>query len=88
MKLLKLIGSPIQRHMKRVEAFRRFVSSHRKQKTVRELIALFSLEFGIRRKVVEEYLQLLLDSGIYKKHHLDYGRLMLLTEAEYEKETS
>ena len=71
---------------KRIEAFKAFVASNRKQKNVKELIALYALESGLRRKVVEEYLQLLLDSGLYKKHHLGRGRFILLIEIEYEKE--
>ena len=81
----KLIGSPIQRRMKRIEAFKRFVSSHRKHKTIRELTALFSLEFGIRKKVAEEYLQLLLDSGFYWKHRIGPGQFMLLSPSEYKE---
>jgi len=81
--LVKLKGSPIQRRLARVEAFKRFAASNRRQKSTRELIALYALESGLRRKVVEEYLQLLLDSGLYKKHHVGRGRFMLFTEAEY-----
>jgi len=43
------------------------------------------LESGLRKKVVEEYLQLLLDSGIYRKHHVGRGRKMLLTEVEFQR---
>ena len=81
--IVKLKGSPIQRRQERIEAFKAFVASHRKQKSIRELIALYALESGLRRKVVEEYLQLLLDSGLYKKHHIGRGRSVLLTETEY-----
>lgn len=85
---VKLIGSPIQPRMERIEDFKRFVASHRKLKSIRELIALYALESGLRKKVVEEYLQLLLDSGIYRKLHVGRGRKMLLTEAEFQKEIS
>ena len=80
---VQLKGSPIQRRHARVEAFKRFVASNRKLKSIRELIALYALESGLRRKVVEEYLKLLLDSGFYKKHHVGRGRFVLLTEAEH-----
>ena len=80
--IVKLKGSPIQRRQARVEAFKIFIASNRKQKSIRELIALYALESGLRRKVVEEYLQLLLDSGLYKKQHIGRGHFMLLTETE------
>jgi hypothetical protein len=80
--IAKLKGSPIQRRQARIEAFKRFVSSNRKQKSIRELIALYALESGLRKKVVEEYLQLLLDSGFCKKQHVGRRRFVLFTEAE------
>lgn len=82
--IVKLKGSPIQRRQARIEAFKTFVASNIKRNSIRKLIALW-LESGPRKKVVKEYLQLFLDSGLYKKHHLGRGQFMLLTEAEYEE---
>lgn len=77
---VQLKGSPIQRRMQRIEEFKRFVVSNRESKKVKTLIALFSLESGLRKKVVLEYLRLLLDGGFYKE-----WRGKLLTPKEYDQ---
>lgn len=83
---IKLKGSPIQRRQARIKAFKELIASNRKQKSVRELIALYALESGLRKKVVEEYLKLLLDSGTYKRCHRGRGHVLLVLSSENREE--
>ena len=65
----------------RVDQFMKFVEANRKTMNSRQLIARFALDFGLQRRIAEEYLRLLVDSGIYRER-----RGKILTQEEFDKE--
>lgn len=57
---------------RRIRDFQEYVKRNHKTRSSRQIVAGFALQTGLRKKIVQEYLKLMIDSGIYQ---LRAGRL-------------
>lgn len=65
-KQLVQTASPAQRGRKqRMQDFKQFIETHRKSKTVKQIVSEYCIKSGLRTKVVEGYFKLFVNARIY-----------------------
>jgi len=81
---LQLVAPAQLGRKQRIEELRMFVEANRKSKNEKQIIALYSLNTGLRPNVVKGYLRLFYEAGFYIKPKY-LTNFMIVTPSEYEE---
>ena len=72
----------VERRKQRIREFRQLVEANRKDKTAQQIVALYSIHSGLTPRLLNSYLKLFIQAGLYHEPNYVTGN-KIVTDEEY-----